>query len=101
MEKTTLFLTLDGKKHKIEARECNSFFSRFRGKMFSFSREPILLVFNSEEMTGIHMFFVFQRLLVVWLDENQSPVEVKEMKPFISYHQAPASYVLEIPVANL
>lgn len=101
MKKTTLFLQLDGKKHKIEARECNSFFSRARGKMFSFSREPILLVFNSEEMTAIHMLFVFQRLLVVWLDENQTPVAVKEMKPFVSYHQARAHYVLEIPVSNL
>jgi uncharacterized membrane protein (UPF0127 family) len=101
MNKTTISLNLDGKTHKIEARECNSFLSSFWGKMFSFSREPILLVLDKEETAGIHMLFVFQRLLVIWLDANQNPVAVKEMKPFVSYHRARAKYVLEVPLANL
>jgi uncharacterized membrane protein (UPF0127 family) len=68
------------------------------GKMFSFSKTPLLFIFPKETYADIHMLFCFQPLLVIWLSKNKKVIKAKKMLPFISYASAKAKYVLEIPI---
>lgn len=81
----------------VKAGVCKSLISKLAGKMFSFSKKPLLFIFQDERKVSIHMLFVFMPLTVIWLDKNKNIVKIKKMLPFISGGSAKAKYVLEIP----
>jgi uncharacterized membrane protein (UPF0127 family) len=87
-----------GRKITVKAKVCETGFSKCWGKMFSFSKKPLLFVFDREQEIAIHMAFVFMPLLVAWLDKNKKPVKIREMRPFTSFDSAKAIYVVEIPL---
>lgn len=89
-----------GKKLKIKAKTYRGFWKKFTGKMFSLNKQPIVFEFKKEQKVKIHMFFVFMPLLVVWFDAKKKVIKIKIMKPFISFEEARAKYVLEIPLGN-
>ena len=87
-----------GKEIIIYAKVCKSLLSQALGKIFNLSRRPILFIFPNEQSIAIHMLFVFVPLQVIWLDKNMNVTKAKRMKPFISFEEGNAKYVLEIPL---
>jgi uncharacterized membrane protein (UPF0127 family) len=87
----------------IQAKYCDSFFSRLRGLMFRHdlaSGEGLLLVQPRENRVdaSIHMLFVFMDLAVIWIDSDGKVVDTVLAR---SWHPAyapcePAKYILEI-----
>ena len=88
------------KKLKVKARICRGLWGKFTGKMFTLNKEPIVFEFRKEILVKIHMFFVFMPLLVVWFDNKKMVTKIKIMKPFSSFEESEAKYVLEIPLRN-
>ena len=82
---------------KIKVKLCKSWFSKFRGLMFS-RRRNLLFVFNEERKVSIHMLFVFFNIDIFWLDKNFRIVDLRRnVKPFtFSGSDKKAKYVLEI-----
>jgi uncharacterized membrane protein (UPF0127 family) len=80
----------------MKPKICKSFLSKLKGKMFSFSREPLLFIFKKEKNISIHTFFCFLPLEVKWLDKNERITKKAVMKPF-SIQSGYGKYVLEIP----
>ena len=78
----------------MKPKICKSFFSKLKGKMFSFSKQPMLFVFDRERKISIHTFFCFMPLEVRWLDRNKKVTKKCLMKPFSIHY---GRYVLEIP----
>jgi uncharacterized protein len=86
----------------IQARWCQSFFSRLRGFTFRSDlgdNEGLMLVEARESRldTAIHMFFVWTDLAVVWVNSDRVVVDqvlAKAWRPFYASSQ-PARYVLE------
>lgn len=87
------------KNHFKNLEECNSFFKKFRGLMFSKRRN---LIFDLGKETRIkamiHMFFVFYSIDVYWLNEKKEIVDKRiDLKPFmIAIPKKKARYVVEI-----
>lgn len=71
-----------------------------RGLMFLL-RAPdfaVLFPFSKPRRVGIHMFFVFFPLDIVWLDKNGVIQEIKTLKPFTLHTpNVFSSYVFELP----
>lgn len=93
-----------GREIKIpkNAKICKSLFSKCLGLMFS-KPKPVLLVNSKESRTGIHMFFVFFPLDIIWLDSNYKIIDFrKNVKPFSGFYypKKPAKYVLEMPIQS-
>jgi uncharacterized membrane protein (UPF0127 family) len=88
---------------RIHAIYCDSFLCRLRGLMFRSSlpqEEGLLLVegHDSRIDTSIHMLFVFMDLAVIWINSNNSVVDVvlaRSWRPVYLPRQA-ARYILEI-----
>ena len=53
----------------MKAKYCISFWSKFRGLMFS-NKKNLLFVFDNEERRGLHMFFVFFPINVIFLNKD-------------------------------
>jgi uncharacterized membrane protein (UPF0127 family) len=92
-------------KTSLKARYCTSFLCQFRGLMFRRSLEQdegLLLVQKRENRSesAIHMLFMFVDLAVVWINAKHQVVDVKYAKRWRLMYapQAPAKYVLELPV---
>jgi uncharacterized membrane protein (UPF0127 family) len=90
----------------IQARYCDSFFCRLRGLTFrrSLSTKTGLLLVGSRDHrldASIHMLFMWMDLAVVWINSSLRVVDVKLARRWrLAYlPQAPARYVLELPVA--
>ena len=67
---------------EVEVQECKSWFSIFRGLMFS-RRRNLLFVFDKERKVSIHMLFVFFSIDIYWLDKDFRVVDLrKKVKPF-------------------
>ena len=65
--------------------------------MFS-KKKDLLFVFDDEERRGLHMFFVFFPINVVFLDENFIVKEIKKLYPFQTYlSKVECKYILETP----
>jgi uncharacterized membrane protein (UPF0127 family) len=87
----------------LHAIYCDSFLCRLRGLMFRSSlpqEEGLLLVegHDSRIDTSIHMLFVFMDLAVIWINSNNSVVDVvlaRSWRPVYLPRQA-ARYILEI-----
>jgi uncharacterized membrane protein (UPF0127 family) len=92
----------------LKAKYCDTFLCQFRGLMFRRFLQPdegLLLVQKRENRTeaAIHMLFMFIDLAVVWIDSAQRVVDVKYARRWRLMYapQAPAKYVLELPVERL
>ncbi|MFH0831927.1 MAG: DUF192 domain-containing protein [archaeon] len=81
----------------MKPRICRTFFSKLRGKMFSFSEEPLLFVFDKERKISLHTFFCFMPLEIKWLDRNMKVTKKILMKP-CSFAAGYGKYVLEVPI---
>ncbi len=87
--------TILSRKYRI----CKSFFSKALGLMFKTSskHQDLLFIFNSEKKIGIHMFFVFYPIDVIWLDKTSKVVDLKTLRPFTIYNpRKNAMYVIEL-----
>lgn len=77
---------------------CRSGWSKFRGLMFS-RKHTLVFVFEKDRLVQLHMLFVFFPIDVLYLDNNQRVIEVKnDLRPFTFYSpKNKARYVVEIP----
>ena len=80
-------------------KECNTFFTRFRGLMFS---KPDNLIFDLKRETrlgsSIHTMFVFFPINVYWLDSNKKVVDFcLNLRPFtFKIPKKKARYIIEL-----
>ena len=103
--------------HKLFSKEkcvlskvkvCTTFLKNLKGLMFSRelkSDEALLLDCKQESVlnSSIHMFFVFQTIDAVWLNNDFEIVDIKKnLKPFTFLHipNRKARYVLEMKNAK-
>jgi len=82
----------------LNAELCDTPFSRFRGLMFS-KRKTLFFVFDKEQVVPLHMWFVFYRIDVIYLNEDAVVVEIKQdLKPFTFYtSKYKCKYIIETP----
>lgn len=92
----------------IHAKNCQSFWLKFRGLMFKPSlgeHEGILIdeVRENRMNTSIHMFFMRMEIVVVWIDSRYNVIDVQLARPWRPFYMpsAPARYVLETHPARL
>jgi uncharacterized membrane protein (UPF0127 family) len=97
MEIKKVSFSYKGKEITVYAKVCKSLSSQILGKMFNLSKRPLLFAFENEQSIAIHMLFVFMPLQVIWLDRRMNVTKAKKMKPFISFEEGNAKYILEIP----
>ena len=75
-------------KFFAKAKVYDGFFLKSKGLMFSRKlkqKEAILIILNSNKEI-LHMFFVFQKINIIGLDENKKVVLKKEnLIPFLSF----------------
>ena len=86
----------------IEAKWCQSFFSRLKGFTFRSSlgfNEGLVLVEarDSRLDTSIHMFFVFTDLSIAWVSSELTVMDIAYAKPWRPFYASvkPARYVIE------
>lgn len=75
-------------------------FSKFIGLMFSKKQNKALIFkFNKEKIISLHMFFVFYRIDVLFLNKNKVVVDKTEnFRPFTFYKsKKKAMYAIELP----
>ncbi len=73
-----------------------SIIGKFFGLMFS-KRKNLLFVFNKESIVGIHNFFVFYTIKLVFLSNKKEVVDVKVLKPFRTYTpRKKARFIIEL-----
>jgi len=91
-----------------KAKVCRAFGEKARGFMFRRSLKPdeILIFVNGEESkwgSGIHMFFVFTPIAVIWLNKGKKVVDKTLALPFrpCYFPAYPAQYFLEGPASLL
>jgi uncharacterized membrane protein (UPF0127 family) len=86
----------------IQARWCQSFFSRLRGFTFrsSLNKDEGLVLVEARDSrldTSIHMFFVWTDLAIAWVNSDNEVVDTalaRAWRPFYAPSQ-PARYVIE------
>ena len=88
-----------GKKIICDAQVCKSMWSKGLGLMFSLRPRALLFIFDKEQKAGLHMFFVFFPIDVVFMDKDWKIVEIKEnFRPWTLYNpKKKAQFVLELP----
>ena len=71
--------------------------SKARGLMFS-KKKNLVFVFDKGKKIGLHMFFVFFPIDVLFLDKDKKIIEIKkDFRPFSFYtSQNKAKYVVEL-----
>jgi uncharacterized membrane protein (UPF0127 family) len=75
---------------------CDSFFSKFKGLMFS-KRRNLLFDLGDERFAWIHTFFVFFPIKVYWLNSSKEIIDYKIVKPFrLGIPKCRARYIVEI-----
>ena len=81
----------------MEFEICKSFWSQSRGLMFS-RKKNLVFVLSKPRRVGLHMFFVFFPIDVLFLDKDKRVIEMKlKFKPFRIYTSLnEAKYVVEI-----
>lgn len=96
-------ITNKTKKRKIvsKVKVCRSFLSKSLGLMFRFDLvdKGLVFVFDKEKKIGLHMFFVFMPIDVLFLNSKKKVVEIKEnFMPFHFYNpRKKAKYIVELP----
>ena len=76
-------LKFKGKKIRIDVKKCNSI-QKAVGLMFSRREKAKILLFDFKKNTteAIHSFFVFYKLIAIWLDDTGNIIEKRVIKPF-------------------
>jgi uncharacterized membrane protein (UPF0127 family) len=81
---------------------CETVASKARGLMFHkkayLDEHALIFIFDRLQYHGLHMFFVFYPINLLFLDENFKVVEFKKhFRPFTVYNsERKAKYVLEV-----
>jgi len=77
-------------------------FGKFRGLMFRRRQKAPMLLFETGERFSIHSVFVFFDFLVLWLNDENTVVDYKIVKPFSLYENSDKKFskILEIPVSK-
>ncbi|MBW2998815.1 DUF192 domain-containing protein [Candidatus Woesearchaeota archaeon] len=77
---------------------CGTLWSQFRGLMFS-KKKTLIFEFKRSSRINLHMFFVFFKINLYFLNENKEVIEIKkDFKPFTIYlSKKKARYVIESP----
>ncbi|HLF91318.1 MAG TPA: DUF192 domain-containing protein [Anaerolineales bacterium] len=95
-------------KIPLQAGYCTSFLCQLRGLTFRRSLPPhwgLLLVQKRESRmdAAIHMFMMWIDLAVIWINAQNKVVDVRPAYRWKSVivPQAPAKYVLELPLKKL
>jgi len=90
-------MKLKSKQCILDLIECNSFWSQFRGLMFSKPKD-LVFDFGREGIFPIHMLFVFFPIDLVYLDSSFRVVGVKkQLKPFTLFFKGwKCRYLLEL-----
>jgi hypothetical protein len=100
-----LYNKRDGRKIVSNVRICKSALCQTIGLMFSRSinDQALMFEFPREIKLGLHMWFVFYPIDVVFLDSEKRVVELKEdFKPFTVYRPKNKSkYVIELPAGTI
>ena len=78
----------------MKVKICKSWFSKFRGLMFS-RKKNLLFVFKKEKLIAIHMFFVFFPITVIYFDKNKKETARVKAYPFTILKPRKAKYILE------
>jgi uncharacterized protein len=80
-----------------EGKFCKSVLCQTLGLMFS-KQKNLVFEFKRERMIGLHMFFVFYPIDLVFLDSSMNVVELKSnLRPFRTYiSKQKVRYVLEL-----
>ena len=86
-------------------RMCKSDWSKAIGLMFArkLKNKALAFAFDRPKKIALHMFFVFQTIDILLLDENRKIVELKQnFKPFTFFSfENKANLVLELPEGTL
>lgn len=86
------------------AKYITGFFGKAKGLMFSKIKDLVFeLTEENKKEASIHMLFVFNKIDVVWLDDNKVVVDIKRgLKPFFGFGipKKDAKYVIELPNNN-
>ncbi|MFC1723451.1 DUF192 domain-containing protein [Nanoarchaeota archaeon] len=91
----------------VGCKVVSSLWGKATGLMFSSRKKveekSLVFVFGRSSRVGLHMFFVFYSIDVLFLDENKRVVDIKKgFKPFTLYESGDkAKYVLEVPVGSV
>ncbi len=92
----------------IQAKYCASFLCRLRGLSFRRSlplNYGLLLVQKQDSRvdSSIHMLFMWMDLAVVWINGNQTVVDVQHARAWrpAYWSKSPARYVLEMSTHHL
>jgi uncharacterized membrane protein (UPF0127 family) len=87
----------------VYVKICDTFFSKFKGLMFSGELKPdegIIIVEKSESRmnTAIHMMFMNYDITVLWLDKKMVVIDKVLAKKWAFYYapKSPAQYVVEL-----
>jgi uncharacterized membrane protein (UPF0127 family) len=85
----------------MDYKICRSWFSKAKGLMFS-KKKNLIFVFNKEKKIGLHMFFVFFQIDILFLDKNKRIIEIKKnFRPFSFYtSKNKVKYVVELTEKN-
>ena len=97
-------------KNKVISKKtklCAGFLSKLKGLMFS-SKAAVrdnsyVFVFGREHLIGLHMWFVFYPIDVMFLNSEQRVVQIKEnLLPFAFYFPTKkAKYVVEMAEGSI
>ena len=82
---------------------CLELFSKMKGLMFTRKPKALIFDFCSEKRIGLHMWFVFYPIDVLFLDKNRKVVELKTgFMPFSAYtSKKKARYAVELPKGTI
>ena len=91
--------TIVSKQHKM----CKSLLGKTIGLMFQPKPKTLLFKFNKERKNSLHMFFVFFPIDIIFLNNNQKVVELKQhLKPWQIYFPKEKSlYIIEAPIQTI
>jgi len=73
-----------------------------KGLMFKkIKNDGAILIFNGENFIAIHTFFVFNKIDLIYLNENKEVTKIKRgVKPFRILAPEKAKYILELKTKN-
>jgi uncharacterized membrane protein (UPF0127 family) len=83
----------------IEAKECKSFWSKFRGLMFKTKSPPLLFIFGKEKNLSIHSLFC-RPFIAIWLNNARKATKIVDVKSIKLNISGKGSYLLEIPESD-
>lgn len=90
-----------GKRFSVDAKKCNLIENGI-GLMFSRREKAKILLFEFDKKRKIiiHSFFVFFPFAALWINEKNEVVDLKIVKPFVSYvsPSEKTNFLIEIPI---